>query len=176
MKPTSGKHSASSSGSPPDLLPPTRLRRGPPEGDQAPSGGRAGPALEQRTLFIDRCAWSTALGRALGEGGIGFIAHHERFSHDTPDEIWLSAAADKSWLVVTRDQRIRYRANELAAMQRARLHVFVFTQGGLTAAETGSILVRCHAAMMRQAAHVAPPAFFSLTRSGEVKQLKAGAR
>ena len=45
------------------------------------------------------------------------MAHHERFSHDTPDEIWLAAAADKSWLVVTRDQRIRYRANELAAMQ-----------------------------------------------------------
>lgn len=90
----------------------------------------------------------------MDEGGIGFIAHHKRFSHDTPDEIWLAAAADKSWRVVTRDQRIRYRANELAAMQRARLHVFDFTQGGLTAAATGSILVRCHAAMLRQATQV----------------------
>ena len=53
--------------------------------------------------------------------------------------------------------------------------MFVFTQDGLTAAETGSILVRCHAAMMRQAAQVKPAAFFSLTRSGEVKRLKAGA-
>ena len=77
--------------------------------------------------------------------------------------------------MVTRDQRIRYRANELAAMQRARLHVFDFTQGGLTAAATGSILVRCHAAMLRQATQVTPPVFFSLTRSGEVKRLKAGA-
>ena len=104
MKSTSGKRSASSSGSQPEP--------------------------KQRTLFIDRRAWSAALGRALDEGGIGFLAHHERFSHDTPDEIWLSAAADESWLVVTRDQRFRYRANELAAMQRARLHVFIFTQGG----------------------------------------------
>ena len=132
---------------------------------------------EQRTLFIDRCAWSAALGRALQEAGIDFIAHRDRFAHDTPDEVWLSAAADTGWLVVTRDSRIRYRANELAAMQRARLHVFVLTQGGLTATETetGSIVVRCHPAMLRHAAQVPPPAFFSLTRSGEVSRLKAEA-
>jgi predicted nuclease of predicted toxin-antitoxin system len=123
-------------------------------------------------LFIDRCAWSGALGRALTEARIPFIAHHTQFEHDAPDEIWLSAAADKGWLVVTRDQRIRYRANELAAMRRSRLHVFVFTQGGLTGAETGSILVRCHPAMVRHAAQVPAPAFFSLTRSGEVNPLK----
>ena len=149
MKPASGKRSASSSGSPPE------------------------PA--RRALFIDRCAWSGALGRALREAGIAFVAHHEQFTHDTPDVIWLAAAADRGWLVVTRDQRIRYRANELAAMQRARLHVFVFTQGGLTGTETGSVLVRCHAAMIRQAIQVPPPTFFSLTRSGEVNRLKAGA-
>ena len=76
-------------------------------------------------LFIDRCAWSAALGRAMREAGIEFAAHHDHFAHDAPDASWLSAAADKGWLVVTRDQRIRYRANELAAMRRARLHVFV---------------------------------------------------
>jgi hypothetical protein len=129
---------------------------------------------EERVVFVDRCAWSGALGRALTEAGIPFIAHHERFQHDTPDDHWLAAAADSAWLVVTRDQRIRYRANELAAMKRARLHVFVFTQGGLTAAETGSILVRCHPATLRQAAEISPPAFFSLTRSGEVNRLSAG--
>ena len=145
MSPRSGKPSASSIDSPPD----------------------------PRALFVDRCAWSGALGRALTEAAITFVAHHDLFEHDTPDEIWLCAAADKGWLVVTRDQRIRYRANELAAMRRARLHVFVFTQGGLTGAETGSILVRCHAEMLRAARDVAPPAFFSLTRRGDVNRLKA---
>jgi len=129
---------------------------------------------DARQLFIDRCAWSGALGRALESAAIGFVAHHHLFRHDTPDDEWLSAAADSAWLVVTRDQRIRYRANELAAMKRARLHVFVFTQGGLTAQETGNILVRCHPSMLRQASVVEPPAFFSLTRSGDVNRLKAG--
>jgi hypothetical protein len=147
MSRTSGKPSASSTDSPP----------------------------EPRALFIDRCAWSGALGRALSEAEIPFVAHHDLFDHDTPDELWLAAAADKGWLVVTRDQRIRYRANELAAMRRAQLHVFVFTQGSLTGAETGSILVRCHAAMIRHATNTPAPAFFSLTRSGEVNPLRARA-
>ena len=147
MSPTSGKPSASSIDSPP----------------------------EPRALFIDRCAWSGALGRGLSEAHIPFVAHRDLFEHDVPDEVWLAAAADKGWLVVTRDQRIRYRANELAAMRRARLHVFVFTQGGLTGAETGSILVRCHPSMVRHAALVPAPAFFSLTRSGDVKRLTATA-
>jgi hypothetical protein len=108
----------------------------------------------------------------LSEVGIAFEAHHHHFAPDAPDESWLAAAADKGWLVVTRDQRIRYRANELAAMKRARLHVFVFTQGGLSGAETGSILAKCHATMLRLASQVAPPAFFSLTRRGEVNRLK----
>ncbi len=129
---------------------------------------------ESRQLFIDRCAWSGALGHALESAGIGFVAHHHLFRHDTPDDEWLAAAADSAWLVVTRDQRIRYRANDLAAMKRARLHVFVFSQGGLTAQETGHILVRCYPPMLRQASIVEPPAFFSLARSGDVNRLKAG--
>lgn len=105
---------------------------------------------------------------------IPFVAHHDLFEHDAPDEHWLTAAANSGWLVVTRDQRIPYRANELAAMKKARLHVFVFTQGGLTGAETGSILVQCHRAMLHHASLIAPPAFFSLTRSGDVNRLSAG--
>ncbi len=145
MSRTSGKRSASSSGSPP----------------------------ERRALFIDRCAWSAALGKTLAQAGIPNVPHNEYFTHDTPDEVWLSAAADRGWLVGTRDQRIRYKANELAAMRSARLHVFVFTQGGLTGAQTGDILRNCYPSILRHAAAVAPPAFFSLTRRGDVKRLVA---
>ncbi len=80
MNRKSGKRSASSSGSPPEPAP----------------------------LFIDRCAWSAALGGALAQAGIPFVAHREHVTHDTPDEEWLAAAADKGWLVVTRDQRMLY--------------------------------------------------------------------
>jgi predicted nuclease of predicted toxin-antitoxin system len=130
---------------------------------------------EARRLFIDRCAWSAALGRALSDAGIAFEAHHAHFRDDTPDAEWLTAATQHRWLIVTRDKRIRYKPNELAAMRAARLHVFVFTQGGLSAGETGEILVRCHAARQARAAETTPPAFFSLTRGGDVKPMKLGA-
>jgi predicted nuclease of predicted toxin-antitoxin system len=138
--------------------------------------GSSSASPPERPLFIDRCAWSGALGQALSKAEIPFVAHHDRFAPDASDEEWLTAAANQGWLVVTRDQKIRYRSNELAAMRRARLHVFVFTQGGLSASETGSIVVRCYSAMQNFATTVPPPAFFSLTRRGEVTRLDSARR
>lgn len=149
---TSGKPSASSASSQPE------------------------PGRPRTTLFIDRCAWSARLGEALRQAGIPFVAHGDRFAGDTPDAEWLAAAADQGWLVVTRDQRIRYKANEQAAMVRARLHLFALTQGGLSAAETAAIVVRAYPAMLRAAREVEPPAFFSVSRAAEVHRLKLGRR
>jgi PIN like domain len=131
-------------------------------------------AAPEVTLFIDRCAWSGALGRALQEHRIPFVAHHERFAPDAPDDQWLRAAAGQGWVVVTRDQRIRYKVNEQAAAVQAGLHLFVFTQGGLTAAATADILVRAYPALCTRVATQAPPAFWSLQKSGAVSLLKLG--
>jgi hypothetical protein len=60
------------------------------------------------TLFIDRCAWSRRLGEALATADIPFVAHHDRFAPDAPDEEWLAGVANQGWLVLTRDKNIRY--------------------------------------------------------------------
>lgn len=129
-------------------------------------------SISSPTLFIDRCAWSGKLGAALEAANIPFVAHHQRFAPDAPDEDWLRAASSEGWLIVTRDQRIRYRPNELRAVMDAKLHMFVFSQGGLSAAETASILCATYPRMCSLAAQHRPPAFFSLTKSREVRQLK----
>jgi hypothetical protein len=67
------------------------------------------------TLFIDRCAWSGKLGAALTQAEIPHVPHRDLFAHDTPDEVWLAAVKQNGWLILTRDQRIRYRKNELRA-------------------------------------------------------------
>lgn len=103
------------------------------------------------------------------------MAHHQRFAPDAPDEDWLRAATTEGWLIVTRDQRIRYRANELRAVVDAKLHMFVFSQGGLSAAETASILCATYSKMCLAAAQHQPPAFFSLTKTGDVRLLKVSA-
>ena len=104
------------------------------------------------------------------------MAHRDKFAPDAPDDEWLAAAADRGWLVITREQRIRYKANEQAAMARARLHLFVLTQGGLSAAETASIVVGAYPAIVRRAREVPAPAYSSVARSGAVTPLKLAGR
>lgn len=79
---------------------------------------------EAFTLFIDRDAWSAKLDRALRAAEIPFVAHRDLFAHDTPDEKWLSEAGRRGWLVLTRDQNIRRRPDELKALRNAGVLLF----------------------------------------------------
>lgn len=111
------------------------------------------------------------LGRALTTAGIDFVEHGQLFPPASPDEVWLEGVAGKGWLVVTRDQRIRYKVNEQAAAIRAGLHLFIFTQGGLKAAQTAELLVAAYPAMVRLAAIDQAPAFYSIQMGGHVVRL-----
>jgi PIN like domain len=77
--------------------------------------------------------------------------------------------------MLTRDRRIRYRKNELRALVDSKLMMFVLTQGGLSAEETGRIVCAAYAAIVKQAAQNEAPALFSVLRSGEVNKLKLSA-
>jgi hypothetical protein len=132
---------------------------------------RSAAPPERPTLFIDRCAWSGLLGRALTAAGIPFVEHAQLFPPACPDEVWLEGVTGKGWLVVTRDQQIRYKVNEQAAARRAGLHLFVFTRGALPAAQTAELLVAAYPAMVRLAAATAAPAFFSIQLGGHVSRL-----
>lgn len=133
------------------------------------SGGRRRPP--DPVLFIDRDAWSRALGEALTAASIAFVAHHQRFAPAAPDDEWLAEVGAEGWLVLTRDQNIRRRPNELAAVRAAKLCLFVLGQGNLSAAETARIVVDAWPRMLRAARGARRPAIFTLTRGGEVRKL-----
>ena len=75
----------------------------------------------------------------------------------TPDPDWLAEVGRQGWAVLTRDQRIRHRPNELRAVREARLHVFALTSGNLTAAATAEIVIAAWPAIARAAADNDPP-------------------
>lgn len=133
------------------------------------SGGKRG--LPEPTLFVDRDAWSRALGDALLGAGIRFVAHHQRFAPDTPDTEWLGVAGREGWLVLTRDQNIRRRPHELAAVKAAGVCMFVLAQGNLSAAETAGIVTGAWPRMQRAARGARRPAIFTLTRGGDMRKL-----
>lgn len=147
-KRTSKKRFASSSGSPPET------------------------ALAAPTLFIDRCAWSRRLGEALKLADIPFIAHHERFAPACPDTEWLTVAGRKGWIVLTRDQAIRRKANELQAFRDAKVIMFALASGNATAEDTARLVVELYPKILRKARGAKPPTMFSVTLAGGINPVR----
>lgn len=129
-------------------------------------------ARSQPILFIDRDTWSHALDAALREAGIPFERHRDHFANNTEDVEWIAELGRRGWVAVTRDQRIRHRPNELAAVRAAGLHLFALTSGNLSAAQTAQVLLAAWPAIQRAVARTAPPALWSVTRGGEVRLIK----
>ncbi len=75
-------------------------------------------------LFVDRNL-GKAFPRILEEAGLAVELHDDHFPPTTLDEDWLPEVGKRGWVVVTRDQRIRYKPNELEAVQAHRLSVLV---------------------------------------------------
>jgi predicted nuclease of predicted toxin-antitoxin system len=137
-----------------------------------PSASNSAAPPEQITLFIDRCAWSRLLGEALEQLGVPYVAHHQRFSPDAPDEVWLEAAGREGWVVLTRDQHIRRRPAELEAFREHKVIVFVLTAGNASAAETADLLTHLYDKIQRLATQAIPPVMYNVTRSGVGKPIK----
>jgi hypothetical protein len=92
-------------------------------------------------LFIDRDAWSNALGDALTANSVPFVAHKQLFDSDSPDGEWIARVSDEGWIGITRDKNIRRKPNEIAQIRASRAMICVFTSGNLSAAATASTLI-----------------------------------
>ena len=57
--------------------------------------------------------------------GLAVEQHKDHFASDAPDEEWLTGVSERNWIVLTHDQRIRYKPNELNAVIRHRVALLV---------------------------------------------------
>lgn len=73
-----------------------------------------------RVYFTDR-----DLGKQfplrLRAAGLHVEWFFDHFGDATPDTEWLGAVGAREWVVITHDERIRYKANELAAVVQHRV-------------------------------------------------------
>jgi hypothetical protein len=67
--------------------------------------------------------------------------HDDLFPQDAPDEVWLKAAGENSWVVLTKDKNIRYRTRERRALASHGVRAFVLTAKALNADEMAAIFV-----------------------------------
>ncbi len=61
----------------------------------------------------------------LAAAGLSVERHHDLFRPETPDEEWLEYVGKKGRIAITHDGRIRYKPNELAAIERHRVALLV---------------------------------------------------
>lgn len=123
----------------------------------------------QPEFLVDRSLGSVIVPTALA--GRGFIVHTlesvygEAEAMDLDDEVWLLDAGKRNWIVLAKDERIRRRPNELAAIRAAKVKAFYLTAGGLKGEVQAAILLK-HIHRIIQRARKSGPMVWAVTESG----------
>ncbi len=94
------------------------------------------------------------------------------FSFGTADEVWLSACGEQNWIVLTRDQRIRWRLLEREAIRRSSAAVFALTTGEATAAETADVVIRLLVKFANMAVSEPKPFLYTFGLTGRLSRVR----
>lgn len=78
-----------------------------------------------RPIFFADRNLGKAFPAALRTAGIRVEIHDDHFPQDTADEQWIANVSAQRWVVITKDSRIRYQPNELAAVVAAKARMLV---------------------------------------------------
>jgi predicted nuclease of predicted toxin-antitoxin system len=105
-----------------------------------PSGASSKPP--ELVFFIDRSLGKHKVARALRQAGVRVEIHDDHFAPDAKDADWLRVAGERRWIVLTKDDRIRYRPHEKSAMLSSRARVFILTNRNLSGDEMAEIFVK----------------------------------
>lgn len=105
---------------------------------------------------------------ALRRAGETVEIHDDHFAPNAKDADWLSMVGRRGWIVLTKDERIRYRMIEQQAMMRASVAAFILTAGGVTGAEMANIFIGALPKIRRFVMKYDRPFIASVTRSGAV--------
>jgi hypothetical protein len=105
-------------------------------------------------------------------GGSPRRSTRRSFRQDALDPQWLTAVGEKNWIVVTRDERIRYNVAEKQAMRRAKVRAFVLAaQGDLRADMLAQNFLKALPKIRRLVEKQSPPFIAKISRSGDVTVL-----
>lgn len=124
------------------------------------------------TFFLDRQLGRRKMAAALRAAGLNVEVHDEHFPQNALDADWLKAVGERNWIVVTRDERIRYRVAEKQALRRAKARAFVLTaQGDLRAEMLANSFLKALPKIRRVLETQKPPFIAKITRRGDVTLL-----
>lgn len=91
-----------------------------------------------REFFVDRSLGRRNVPEALRAEDWVLRTHHEVYGdrdEQVPDAEWLELCGREGLPVLTKDRRLRYRREEIAAIRRFGVQAFVLASGSLRAVE-----------------------------------------
>lgn len=115
-------------------------------------------------FFTDRDL-GNAFPAALAAAGLTVERHAAHFPPNCADEEWLGVVGSRGWVAITRDTRIRYKPNELAAVVRHRVSLLVLV-GKATHAELAANFVRTVPRIRALLERNGPPLIAKVYRAG----------
>lgn len=90
-------------------------------------------------FFIDRSLGVEPIRTELIKTGLVVEIHDDHFARDEEDRVWLRTVGEWGWVVLTKDQKLRYRPLEIAALRASKARVFVLTAGNLRGIEITAV-------------------------------------
>lgn len=111
----------------------------------------ASSAPPELVLFIDRSLGKHKVADALRRAGARVEVHDDHFAPGAKDADWLPVVGQRGWVVLTKDDRIRYRQHERDALLTSGVRAFVLTNRNLSGDEMAAIFVKALPKILRLA-------------------------
>jgi len=119
--------------------------------------------------FIDRSLGIEPIRTVLINAGLFVEIHDDHFARDEEDRIWLRAVGERGWVVLTKDQRLRYRPLKIAALRASKARVFVLTAGNLRGMEISMVFLTALPRISKVVRSLPGPFVARVSQSGHVK-------
>jgi hypothetical protein len=125
--------------------------------------------LEEFVLYLDEnlCNCRPVLD-ALISNSVRYERHLQHFASGTPDRDWLPFVGQQHWVLLTRDQNIRYQGIEHTLVIRYNIREFVFKAGNLNKEDLATVLMLALPQMKRVCQKYEPPFIATITKLGVV--------
>ena len=119
-------------------------------------------------FFVDRSLGRVRLPRLLRTDGWSLVTMAEHYGEETGQHVrdtdWLQLAGESGWAVLAKDERIRYRPAERAAIIGHGVRAFYLTSGNLTADHMAAAFIVNRSAIWESAIEKGP-GLFAVTRT-----------
>lgn len=128
------------------------------------------PSSSPPEFFIDRSLGRHVVANALRDAGatvhVMADVYGERVGQGLADTTWLADAGRNDWIVLMKDDKIRFRPAELEALTLAGVRAFCLTNANLRGQEMAKRFVTQLATIYRIAAEQAGPYIYGVYADG----------